>query len=76
MILTVIMEGISKAATVLSVLIKVYTIPCHDRGYFNVVLVLQSCSDSLHILPGSSSETNATSDVVCNFSNIEKLSRT
>ena len=28
---------------------------------FNVVLVLQSCSHSLHILPGASSETNATS---------------
>ena len=27
----------------------------------NVMLVLQSCSDSLHILTGSSSETNATS---------------
>ena len=25
------------------------------------MLVLQSCSDSLHILPGSSSDTNATS---------------
>ena len=35
------------------------------------MLVLQSCSDPLHVLPGSSSETNATSDVVCNFSNIE-----
>jgi len=61
MILKVIMEGISKAATVLSVLMKVYTIPCHDRGHMNVVLVLQSCSDSLHILPSSSSDTNATS---------------
>ena len=61
MILTVTMEGISKAATVLSVLLKVYTIPCHDRGYFNVVLVLQSCSDPLHILPCSSSDTNAAS---------------
>jgi hypothetical protein len=50
---------------------KVYTIPCHDRGYINVMLILQSCSDSIHILPGSSSETNATSDGVCNFSNIE-----
>ena len=30
-------------------------------GYVNVMLVLQSCSDSLHILTGSSSETNATS---------------
>ena len=35
------------------------------------MLVLQSCSDPLHILPGSSSETNATSDIVHNFSNIE-----
>ena len=47
------------------------TFPCHDRGYFNVVVVLQSCSDSLHILPGSSIDTNATSGSVCNFSNIE-----
>jgi len=64
-------EGISKAATILSAFMKVYTIPCHDRGHINVVLVLQSCSDSLHILPSSSSQTNATSDVVCNFSNME-----
>jgi len=35
------------------------------------VLVLQSCSDSLHILPGSSSDTNATSGGVCNFTNTE-----
>jgi len=35
-------------------------------------LVLQSCTDSLHILPGSSGESHATSsDGVCNFSNIE-----
>jgi len=50
---------------------KVYTIPCHDRGHINVMLVLQSSSDSLHILPSLSSLTNATSDGVCNFSNIE-----
>jgi len=61
MILTVIMERIFKAATVLSVLMKVYTIPCHDRGYVNVILVLQSCTDPLHIPPGSSSDTNGTS---------------
>ena len=47
------------------------TIPCHDRGHINVMLVLQSCSDSLHIVPGFSRETNATSDGVCNFSNME-----
>jgi len=61
MILTVILEGLSKAATVLSVLMKVYTIPCHDRGHINVMLVLQNCSDPLHILLGSSSDTNAAS---------------
>jgi len=61
MILTVIFEGISKAATVLPVLMKVCTIPHHDRGYLYGVLVLQSCSDSLHILPSTSSDTYAAS---------------
>ena len=46
-----------------SVLTKVYNIPCHDRGHINVVLVLQSCSDPLHILPSSSGDTNAASSV-------------
>jgi hypothetical protein len=40
-------------------------------GYINVMLVLQSCSGSVHILPGTSSETNAAPDVVHNFSNTE-----
>jgi hypothetical protein len=40
-------------------------------GYINVMLVLQSCSGSVHILAGSSSETNAEPDVVRNFSNTE-----
>jgi hypothetical protein len=71
MILTVIMEGIFKATAELSVLMEVYTIPCPDRGYINLMFFLQSCSDSLHILPGASSEPNATSGVVYNFSNIE-----
>jgi hypothetical protein len=36
------------------------------------MLVLQSCTDSLHILPGSSGESHATSsDGGCNFSSIE-----
>jgi len=35
------------------------------------MLVLQSCTDPLHILPSVSSQTNATSDGVCNFSNME-----
>ena len=35
------------------------------------MLDLQSCSYALHILPGSSSDRNATSGGVCNFSNTE-----
>ena len=48
-----------------------YTIPHHDRVYLYFVLVLQSCSDSLHILPSSCSETNTTSGVVYNLSSTE-----
>jgi hypothetical protein len=36
---------------------KVYTNPSHNQGHINVMLVLQSCSDSLHLLPSSSNET-------------------
>ena len=71
MILTVVFEGLSKAGTELSVMLKVYTIPHHDRGYLYVVLVLQSCRYSLHILPSLSTETNALSGGVCNFSNTD-----
>jgi hypothetical protein len=49
--------GIFKAATILSVLMKVNIIPCH----INVMVVLQSCTDSVHVLPGSSCETFPTS---------------
>jgi hypothetical protein len=60
------------AAAVISALMKVYTIPCHDRGHINVILVLQSCTNSLHILPSSSGETFPTpSDGASNISNIE-----
>ena len=53
-------------------MLNLYTIPCHDRGYINVMLVLQSCTDSLHILPGSSGESHGTSsDGACDFSNME-----
>ena len=71
MILTVLLEGISKAATVLSSLMKMYTIHFHDRGHINVMLVSQSCSESLRIVPGVSSDTNATSGGVCDFRNRE-----
>jgi hypothetical protein len=60
-----------KEAAVISALMKVYSVPCHNRGHINVMLVLQSCTDSLQVLPGSSSETFPTSDGACNFSNIE-----
>jgi len=72
MILTVIFGGISKAATVLSVLMKLHIIPCYDRGYLYVVFVLQSCSYSLHILPSTSSDTYAaSSDCACHIGNRE-----
>jgi len=61
-----------KIAAVLSALMKIYTIPCHDRGHINGMLVLQSCTDSLQVQPGSSRETFPTSsDDACNFSNTE-----
>jgi hypothetical protein len=64
--------GIFKAAAQLSALLKVYTIPCHDRGHINVMLVLQSCTDSLRRLPGSSCETFPTSsDGTYDVSNIK-----
>ena len=66
------MDGISKAATVLAVLMKVYNIPCHYRGHINVVLVLQSCSDSLRILPNTSSDTYVASpECACHFGDMK-----
>ena len=70
--LTVTMLTMYKAAAVLSSLMKVYTILCHDRGHINVMSVLQNSTDSLHILQGSSCEPHATSsDRVCNLCNME-----
>ena len=41
-------------------------------GYINVMLVLQSCSDSLHILTGSSGDTNAmSSDCAYHVGNVK-----
>ena len=51
---------------------ELYTIPCYNTSNINVMLVLQSCTDSLHILPGSSSETfPASSDGTYYVGNIE-----
>jgi hypothetical protein len=61
-----------KVAVVISALMKVYSIACNDRGHINVMLVLQSSTDSLQVLPESSSETLPTSsDVARIFSNTE-----
>jgi len=47
-----------------------YIILCYNTGHINVMLVLQSCTDSLQFLPGSSSETFPTSsDGTCDVSN-------
>jgi len=46
-----------KAATVISALMKVYTIPCQNRGHINVMVVLQSCTDSVQVMAGSFTET-------------------
>jgi hypothetical protein len=50
-----------KAAAMLSVSMKVYIIPGHDRCHINVMVVLQSCRDTLRVLPSLSSETFPTS---------------
>ena len=72
MILTTTNGGIFKAATELSVLMKVYIILCRERGPINVMLVLQSCTDSLHALPGTSCETIPTSsDGTYDVSNVK-----
>jgi len=48
-----------------------YAIPCNDTGHIIYMLILQSCTDSLHSLPGLSNEKYATpSDGVCNSSTI------
>jgi len=60
-----------KVAALFSALMKMCTIPCHDRGHRNVMFVLQSCTDSVPILPGSSRETFPSSTGACNFSDTE-----
>jgi len=71
-VLTVIVLKMYEEAALLSALMKMYTFHCHDRGHINVMFVLQSCTDCLHILPHSSRETFPTSsDSACNFINIE-----
>jgi len=42
------------------------------RGHFSVMLVLQSCTDPLQVLPGSSCETFPSScDGTCDIGNIK-----
>jgi hypothetical protein len=71
-ILTVTVGGIPKIATVLPVLLKLFTVPCNDRGHINVMLVLQSCTDCLQITAGSSTDTFPTpSDCTYGVGNME-----
>ena len=43
-----------------------------NTGHINVMLVLQSCKNSLQVLPGSSGETFPTSsDGTCDVGNVE-----
>jgi len=71
-ILTVVMEGICKIAILLSAVMKVYTMPYHDTGHINVMLVLQNCTDSLQVLPGSPSGTSPTSlNGTCDVGNVK-----
>jgi len=72
MFLTAIMDGISKATTILSILMKVSTIPYQDRSHINVLVVLQSCTDSLQVMADSSNETFPTSsDGTCHIGSIK-----
>jgi len=51
---------------------KVYSIPCHDTGHINVMLVLQSCTDSLKVMADSSTETFPTSsDGTCDVGSMK-----
>jgi len=51
---------------------KVYNIACHDRGHINVMLVLQSCTDCLRVLPTACTETfPASSDGTYDVGNIK-----
>jgi len=51
---------------------KVYTVPCYDRGHVNDMFVLQSSTDSMQVLQGSSSEMFPTSsDGTYDVSNIK-----
>jgi len=68
--LTVIMLRLYKAAAVLSALMKVYAVPCHDRGHINIMLVLQICTYPLQI-PTVSEKYATSSDGSCNSSSIE-----
>ena len=70
--LTVMVSKMYKEAAVISALMKVYSIPCNDKCHVNVILVLQSCTDCLQVVPSSSSETfPASSEGACNFSSVE-----
>jgi hypothetical protein len=60
-----------RESTLLLALMTVYTFPCYDRGNSNVMLLLQSCTDSLQDQPSTSSETFPTpSDTAYGVGNV------
>jgi hypothetical protein len=68
------MESIYKGARVLSVLMEVYTILVMTYVMLNVMVVLQRCTESLKVQPGSSSETYeypTSSKGACDTSNMK-----
>jgi hypothetical protein len=58
---SIIVEEFSNTSLVPSGLMEEFTFLYHDRGHKNVMLVLQSSTESLQLLPHTSSETFPTS---------------
>jgi hypothetical protein len=72
MILVIIMFRMYKAVTVLSALITVCTIAFYDKRSLYCYVGLQSCTDPLQVLPGSSCETfPSSSDGTCDVGNMK-----
>jgi len=72
MIVAVIMSRMYKTVILLSALMKVCIIHFMTRGHFSVMLVLQSCTDPLQVLPGSSCETFPSSSYgTCDIGDIK-----
>jgi hypothetical protein len=61
-----------KEPAILPALMKIYTIYCPNTGHVKIMLVLQSCADSVQVPPCSSNDTHAaSSDDACDITNIK-----